>query len=136
MSHIIDSEPTMYGEASIHQVWKDAMTEEFQSIMKNDVWEVVPRPEGKSIVSSKWIFKIKHGGDGNVEKHKAKFVARGFSQKEGVDYDETFAHVAQYTSIRTIIVIASAMGWKLHQMDVKTAFLNGIIEEEVYIEQP
>ena len=104
--------------------------------MKNDVWEVVSRPEGKSVVTSKWLFKIKHGADGSVEKHKARFVAKGFSQKEGIDYDETFAPVARYTSIRTIIAIALAMGWKLHQMDVKTAFLNGIIEEEVYIEQP
>ena len=71
-----------------------------------------------------------------MEKHKARFVARGFSQKEGVDYDETFAPVDQHTSIRTIIAIASAMGWKLHQMDVKAAFLNGVIEKEVYIEQP
>ena len=71
-----------------------------------------------------------------MEKHKARFVAKGFSQKEGIDYDETFAPVARYTSIRTIIVIASSMGWKLHQMDVNIAFLNGIIEVEVYIEQP
>ena len=85
---------------------------------------------------SKWIFKIKHRVDGSVEKHKARFVARGFSQKEGIDYDEKFAPVDRYTSIRTIIAIASTMGWKLHQMDVKTAFLNGVIEEEVYIEQP
>ena len=104
--------------------------------MKNDIWEVVPRPKGKSIVTFKWLFKIKHKADGSVEKHKARFVARGFSQKEGVDYDETFAHVAQHTSIRTIIVISSAMGWKLHQMDVTAAFLNGVIKEEVYIEQP
>ena len=75
-----------------------------------------------------------HGVDGSIEKYKARFVARGFSQKEGVDYDETFAHVARYTSIRSIIAIASAKGWKLHKMDVKTAFLDGIIEEEVYIE--
>jgi hypothetical protein len=112
------------------------MMEEYQSIMKNDVWEVVPRPEGKSVVTSKWIYKIKHVADGNIEKYKARFVARGFSQKEGEDYDETFAPVAKYTSIRSIIAIASVMGWKLHQMDVKTAFLNGVIEEEVYIEQP
>ena len=106
MSHIIDSEPTTYEETSMHQVWKDAMMEEYQSIMKNDVWEVVPRLEGKSVVTSKWIFKIKHGEYGSVEKHKAKFVARGFSQKEGIDYDETFVPVARYTSIRTIIAIA------------------------------
>jgi hypothetical protein len=112
------------------------MMEEYQSIMKNDVWEVVPRPEGKSVVTSKWIYKIKHAADGSIEKYKARFVARGFSQKEGEDYDETFALVARYTSIRSIISIASVMGWKLHQMDVKIAFLNGVIEEEVYIEKP
>ena len=78
--------------------------------MKNDVWEVVSRPEGKSIVTSKWLFNIKHEADGSVEKHRDRFVARGFSQKEGIDYDETFALVARYTSIRTIIAIASAMG--------------------------
>ena len=77
-----------------------------------------------------------HGADRSIEKCKARFVTRRFSQKEGVDYDETFALVARYTSIRSIITIASTMGWKLHQMDVKTAFLDGIIEEEVYIEQP
>ena len=136
MSHIIDSEPTTYEEASRHQVWKDAMMEEYQSIMKNDVWEIVLRPKGKSVVTFRWLYKIKHGADGSIEKYRARFVARGFSQKEGVDYDETFAPVAQYTSIRSIIAIASTMGWKLHQMDVKTAFLNGIVEEEVYIEQP
>jgi hypothetical protein len=112
------------------------MVEEYQSIMKNDVWEVVPRPEGKFVVTSKWLFKIKHATDGSMEKYKARFVACGFSQEEGIDYDETFAPVARYTSIRTIISLASVLGWKLHQMDVKTAFLNGQVEEEVYIEQP
>ena len=104
--------------------------------MKNDVWEVVPRPEGKSMVTSRWLYKVKHAVDGNIEKFKARFVARGFSQVEGVDYEETFAPVARYTSIRSIISIAAEMGWKIHQMDVKTAFLNGFIQEEVYIEQP
>jgi hypothetical protein len=89
------------------------------------------------VVSSKWLFKIKHIVDGSIEKYKARFVARGFSQKEGNDYEETFAPVARYTSIRTIIALATAkMKWKLHQMDVKTTFLNGVIDEEVYIEQP
>ena len=110
------------------------MMEEYQSIMKNDVWEVVPRPKGKYVVTSKWIYKMKHAVDGSVEKHKARFVARGFSQKEGFDYDETFDIVARYTSIRAIISLASVLGWRLHQMDVKTVFLNGIIKEYVYIE--
>ena len=88
------------------------------------------------MVTSKWIYKVKFSTDSSVEKCKARFVARGFSQKEGIDYDETFTPVVRYSSIRVIISLASVMGWKLHQMDVKTAFLNGEIEEEVYIEQP
>jgi len=71
-----------------------------------------------------------------VEKYKARFVARGFSQKEGIDYEETFSPVARYTSIRAILSIATVMKWKLHQMDVKTTFLNGVVEEDVYVEQP
>ena len=96
----------------------------------------MPRPNDKSIVSSKWIFKTKHSTDGSIEKFKARFVTRGFSQKEGIDYEETFAPVAKYTSIRTILSLETKMKWKLHQMDVKPTFLNGVIEEEVYIEQP
>jgi hypothetical protein len=88
------------------------------------------------VVTSKWIYKIKHVADGSVEKYKVRFVARGFSQVEGIDYEETFAPVARNTSIRTIIALAASIGWRLHQMDVKTTFLNGEIEEEVYIEQP
>jgi hypothetical protein len=112
------------------QVWKDVMIEEYQSILKNDVWDIVPRLEWKSVLTSKWIYKIKHAANGSVKKYKARFVARGFSQVEGVDYDETFAPVARYTSIRTIIALATSMGWKLHQMDVQRTFLNGEIEEE------
>ena len=87
------------------------------------------------MVSSKWFYKIKHVADGSIEKYKARFLARGFSQKEEIDYDETFAPVARYTSIRTIMALASMIKWNLHQMDVNTTFLNGVIEEEVYIEQ-
>ena len=112
------------------------MTDEYQSIMKNDVWDIVPKPKNKSVVSSKWIYKVKHSVDVSIEKYKAIFVSRGFSRKEGIDYEETFSPVARYTSIRTIMELASMMKWDLHQMDVKTTFLNGMIEEEVYIEQP
>jgi hypothetical protein len=111
------------------------MTEEYQSLIMNDVWEIVPRPKSKDVVSSKWIFKIKHDVDGSIEKYKARFVTRGFSQKQGIDYEETFSPVEIYTSIGTIISLAAKMKWKLHQMDVKTTLLNGVIEEEVYIEQ-
>ena len=104
--------------------------------MKNDVLDTVPKPENKSVVSSKWIYKIKHVGNGSIEKYKARFVARGFSQKEGIDYEETFAPIARYTSIRTIMALASMMKWDLHQIDVNTTFVNAMIEEEIYIEQP
>jgi hypothetical protein len=133
---VIILEPSTFVEASKHQVWKDVMIEEYDYILKNDVWTVVPRPHGKSVVTSKWLYKIKHAADGNVEKYKARFVARGFSQKEGIDYNEIFAPVARYSSIRIIISLAAVFGWKLHQMDVKTAFLNDEVEQEVYIKQP
>ena len=112
------------------------MIEEYQSIMKNDVWDDVPRPERKSVVTSKWIYNIKHAAYGSIEKYKARFFARGLSQKEGIDYEENFALVARYTSIRSVLALAAVMKWKIHQMDVKTAFLNGVVEEEVYVEQP
>jgi hypothetical protein len=89
MCDIIDSEPSSFEEASERQVWRNAMVE-YSSIMKNDVWDIVWRPQGKSVVSSKWIYKIKHAIDGSVEKYKARFMARGFSQIKGVDYEETF----------------------------------------------
>jgi hypothetical protein len=136
MCNLLDEEPTCFEEAIQKKEWADAMKKEYQSIMKNEVWEIVPRSKNKDGVSYRWLFKIKHAADGSIEKYNARFVAPGFSQKEGIDYEETFAHVARYTSIRTIIALAAKMKWKLHQMDVKTAFLNGVIEEEVYIEQP
>lgn len=112
------------------------MVEEYNSIMVNNVWEVVSRPQDRSVVGSRWIYKIKYATNDNVEKYKARFVAKGYAQNEGIDYEETFAPVAKYTSIKTVIYLATQMGWEIHQMDVKTTFLNGVIEEEVYIEQP
>ena len=112
------------------------MVEEYNSIMVNDVCEVVSRPQDRSVVGSRWIYKIKYVVDGSIEKYKAKFVAKGYAQKEGIDYKETFASVARHTSIRTVISLVAQMGWEIHQMDAKTAFLKGVIEEEVYIKQP
>jgi hypothetical protein len=112
------------------------MTKQYQSIINNDVWEIVPRPKSKDVVSSKLLYKIKHVVDGSIEKYKERFVAHGFSQKEGIDYEETFSPIARYTSIITIISLVAKIKWKLHHMDVKKKFLDGVIEEEVYIEQP
>ena len=97
--------------------------------MKNDVWEVVSRPENKFVVTSKWLYKIKYGSNGSAENFKARFIARGFSQKEGIDCDDIFATVAQYTTIRSIIALAAMQGWNIHQVDMKTAFLHGVIKE-------
>ena len=135
MSSISDAKPSSFEEADKLQVWKNSMLEEYRSILKNNVWDIVSRPKEKSMVSSKWIYKIKHAADGSVEKFKARFVARGFTQKEGIDYEVTFAPIARYTSIRAIISLVSVLGWKLHQMDVKTTFLNGKIENEDFVEQ-
>jgi hypothetical protein len=136
MSSISDVEPSSFEEVDKLQVWKDAMLEEYRSIIKNNVWDIVLRPKDKSVVSSKWIYKIKHASDGSVENFKARFVARGFTYKEGIEYKKTFSPIARYTSIRTIVDLALVLGWKLHQMDVKTKFLNGKIEQEVFVEQP
>jgi hypothetical protein len=114
LNTVIDSEPSTFFNDSKHQVWKDAMNKEYDSILKNDVWNVVPRPHGKFVVTSKSLYKINHATNGSIEKYKARFVARGFSQKEGIDYYEIFAPVARYTSIRIIISLAAIFGWKLH----------------------
>jgi hypothetical protein len=104
--------------------------------MKNDVWDIILILEGKYVVASKLIYKIKHAVDGSVEKYKVRFLARGLSQVEGIDYEETFSLIFQYTFICMTISLYSSMGWKLHHMDVKKFFLNAEIEEEVYIEKP
>lgn len=109
-TNIVDFEPTSYEEDAIHEVWREGMVEVYASIIKNNVWEVVPRPEGKSVVTSRWLYKIKHVADGSIEKLNSRFVARGFSQIEGVEYDETFTPVARYISIRSLISIAAKMG--------------------------
>ena len=94
------------------------------------------RLEGKSVVPSKWIYKIKHIADTSIEKYKARFVAHGFSQKEGMDYENTFAPIARYTSIKYVFALAIVMKWNIHQMDMKINFLNGVVEEEVYVKKP
>jgi hypothetical protein len=94
MSHIIHFEPSCYEEASSHPVWRVVMMEEYQSIMKNDVWDIVLRPERKSLVTSKWIYNIKHTIDRSINRHKMRFFPRGFSHVEGIDYEKTFSLVA------------------------------------------
>jgi hypothetical protein len=136
MRKFIVTEPSSFQEAVQDPTWVDYMVEEYESIVKKSAWEIFPRPIDKSVVRSRWIYKVKKVVDESVDKYKARFVARGFSKIEGIDYDDTFAPIARYSSIRSILSLSMQMGWCIHQMDVKTMFLNGIIEEEVYIEQP
>jgi len=100
------------------------------------VYEVVPWPKGRKIISSKWVFHIKHGPDSAVQKYKAWVVGWGFTQVKGVDYDETFAPVAKLASLRTILAIATNQDLEVHQMDVKSAYLNGALQEEIYMKPP
>ena len=114
MRKCIVIEPSSFEEAVEDPAWVDAMVEEYDSIVRNNAWEIVPRPEGKSVVGSRWIYKVKQAADGSVEKYKAKIFARGFSHIEGIDYEETFAPVARYSSIQTILALSMQMGWNIH----------------------
>jgi hypothetical protein len=116
--------------------WECAVREEYDSILTNNTWTLVPLPAGRKPISCKWVFKIKQGTNGEVERYKARLVARGFTQTYGVDYNKTFALVTKFTSIHCILALAALEDMEIHQMDVKIAFLNGELEEEIYMEQP
>ena len=116
--------------------WKQAMENEINSLKKNKVWSLVKLPTGKKAIGSKWIYKQKRDADGNVERFKARLVAQGYNQTYGVDYDETFSPVVRFESVRAVIALAAKNGIKLEQMDVKTAFLNGELQETIYMKQP
>ncbi|KAL0329096.1 UNVERIFIED_CONTAM: Retrovirus-related Pol polyprotein from transposon RE2 [Sesamum radiatum] len=129
-------EPENFETAVKHKVWVQAMEEEIKMIEKNNTWELTDRPKDKEVIGVKWIYKTKLNADGSIQKHKARLVAKGYSQLPGIDYTETFAPVARLDTIRALIAIAANKKWKIYQMDVKSAFLNGYIDEEIYVEQP
>ena len=112
------------------------MHEELENFERNKVWTLVEPPSGHNIIGTKWVFKNKQNEDGLIVRNKARLVAQGFTQVEGLDFDETFAPVARIEAIRLLLAFAASKGFKLYQMDVKSAFLNGFIQEEVYVKQP
>ena len=116
--------------------WLKAMNLEMESMYSNSVWEIVDLPDGVKPIGCKWIYKRKIGVDGKVQTFKARLVAKGYTQKEGVDYEETFSPVAMLKSIRTLLSIAVYYDYEIWQMDVKTAFLNGSLDESIYMVQP
>jgi hypothetical protein len=117
-------------------LWYDAMKEEMESMAKNQVWDLIDLPKGAVAIGCKWVYKTKRDVFGNVERYKARLVAKGFTQKEGIDYHETFSPVSKKDSFRIIMALVAHFDLELYQMDVKTAFLNGDLEEEVYMKQP
>ena len=137
--NVEDIDPQTY-EVAIMSIdsgkWQEAMNSEIDSMYSNKVWNLVDAPEGIVPIGCKWIFKKKIGVDGKVETYKARLVAKGYRQRQGVDYDETFSPVAMLKSIRILLAIAAHYDYEIWQMDVKTAFLNGNLEEEVYMMQP
>ena len=123
-------------ESSKSQKWINVMNEEIKSMKDNDVWDLVPLPEGVKPIGCKWIFKTKRDLKGDVERYKARLVAKGYTQKEGIDYKETFSPVSSKDSFRKIMALMAHFDLEFHQMDVKTAFLNGDIDETIYMVQP
>ncbi|GJZ03174.1 retrovirus-related pol polyprotein from transposon TNT 1-94 [Tanacetum coccineum] len=123
-------------EALGDKSWIVAMQEELNKVVANDVWELVPQPRNMKIIGTKWVFRNKLDENGVVSRNKARLVAQSYNQQEGIDYDETYAPVARLESIRILLAYACALDFKLFQMDVKSAFLNGFINEEVYVAQP
>ena len=132
-------DPTSYKQAMMSanaQKWQDAMEDELKSMSSNDVWDLVEIPEGAKKVGCKWVYKTKYDSKGNVERFKARLVAKGFTQREGIDYTETFSPVSNKDSFWILIEAIARFDLELHQMDVKTAFLNGDLQEDVYMAQP
>jgi len=135
----LGDDPTSFKEAMNNEhssEWLDAMKDEMESMNANEVWDLVEIPKGAKTVGCKWVYKIKRDSKGNIERFKARLVAKSFTQREGIDYNETFPPVSSKDSFRIIMALVAHYDLELHQMDVKTAFLNGDLYENVYMAQP
>ena len=122
--------------SSVSDEWMKAMNDEIKSMRTNQVWDLVDLPSWRKVIGNKWVLKIKRKADGSIERYKARLVAKWYTQKEGVDYEETFSPVVRFASVRLILAIVANLNLELYQMDVKTAFLNGELDEEIYMDQP
>ncbi|GKB16092.1 zinc finger, CCHC-type containing protein [Tanacetum coccineum] len=131
-----DEEPVTYSEACKRGEWVKAMDSELASIERNNTWKLVDLPKNRKPIGLKWVYKVKRDPNGKIVKHKARIVAKGYVQKHGIDYEDVFAPVARIETVRLILALAGSYGWWVHHLDVKSAFLNGDLEEEVYVSQP
>lgn len=132
----INDEPSTFEQAiksDDHEQWEKAMDEEYDSLIENRTWKP---PDGQKVIDNRWVFKLKQNPDGSIDRYKARLVVRGFTQEYGIDYRETFSPVVRFTSVRAILALAASKRMKLKQFDVKTAFLNGELEEDVFMSQP
>ncbi|GKA75750.1 retrovirus-related pol polyprotein from transposon TNT 1-94 [Tanacetum coccineum] len=136
VNFLSEIEPKRINESLKEEGWVIAMQEELNQFERNKVWTLVSVPYGKTIIGTKWIFKNKMDKNGVVIKNKERLVAQGYRQEEWIDYDETFAPVARLEAIRIFLAYAAYMGFMVYQMDVKSAFLNGKLSEEVFVQQP
>nr|CAN63433.1 hypothetical protein VITISV_033829 [Vitis vinifera] len=134
--NIVVLEPAGFVEAAENKRWRVAMQEELDMIDKNNTWELVDRPSHKKPIGVKWVYRTKLNSDGSINKHKARLVVKGYAQMFGVDFSETFAPVARLDTIRMLLALAAQRKWKIYKLDVKSAFLNGYLEEEIFVEQP
>lgn len=131
-----EDESSCYEKAKDSEDWQLAMDEEMKALMKNETWDLVPRTGSVHPITCKWVYKLKRKAAGSIDRFKARLVARGFSQKYGEDFEETFSPVAKMTSVQILISLAASQGWKLWQLDVKNAFLYGELDKHIYMEQP
>ena len=135
----IEDDPKTFQEAMSSRdvaFWKEAINDEMDSLISNNTWSIVDLPPSSKPIGCKWVFRRKYNTDGSLQTFKARLVAKGFKQKDGIDYFDTYAPVARITSIRVLLALTSLYNLFVHQMDVKTTFLNGELDEEVYMEQP
>jgi hypothetical protein len=134
--HAFLAVPASHRTALSKLAWRTAMEDEFAALQRNQTWQLVPKPHGINIVGSKWIFKTKFCPDGSVDKHKARLLARGFTQQYGIDYLDTFSPVVKPGTVCLVLSLTIAHGWCLRQVDVSNTFLYGFLEEDVYMQQP
>lgn len=116
--------------------WKEAIDKEYSALIKNGTWILSDLPPGRKSISCKWTFKLKHKANGEIEKYKARLVARGFTQEKGFDYEETYSSTAKTTTFRVLMSVANHFGYHIEQMDVRSAFLSGYLSEEMYMDEP
>jgi histone deacetylase 1/2 len=133
---LAELEPKTIKGALTDPKWLQAMEAEYHALMANNTWSLVPLPPHKKAIGCKWVFRVKENPDGTVNKFKARLVAKGFLQTVGFDFTETFSPVIKPITIRIILTLAVTFKWQLQQIDINNAFLNGILQEEVYMTQP